>query len=87
VYSSTAVVYYTIFRDATNIGCSTGNNAIGYFDTYNGAIDGCLCYTVLDSPNTTSATTYQIYIKGISGTTYLGSTNILSRITAFEIAG
>ena len=86
VYNSATACQYTIFRGATNIGSSTGNNSIGYFDSNNGAIDGSLCYTVLDSPSTTSATTYQVYMKAGSGTTYLGSTSYLSRITAFEIA-
>jgi hypothetical protein len=42
--------------------------------------------SVLDSPSSTSALTYQIYIKNLSGgTTYLNSGK--SSITAFEIAG
>ena len=86
-YNSLSTAYYTIFRGATNIGSATGANAIGYKDTYNGAIDGYICYTVLDSPNTTSATTYQVYMKGATGTTYGGSTNMLSTITALEIKG
>ena len=86
-YNSATSAYYTIFRGATNIGSATGSNAIGYFDPYSGGIDGCICYTVLDSPNTTSATTYQVYMKASSGTTYCGSANFLATITALEIKG
>jgi hypothetical protein len=86
-YNTATSADYTIFRGATNIGSASGRSAIGYFDPYSGAIDGCICYTVLDSPNTTSATTYQVYMKASSGTTYCGSTNFLATITALEIKG
>jgi hypothetical protein len=46
--------------------------------------------TYLDSPATTSATTYAVYIRAISGTVYLGATglggNTTATITAMEIA-
>lgn len=73
----------TIFRGATDLG--SGAAGMSYFknisdDGFAGSI------SVLDSPSSTSALTYQIYIKNVSGgTTYLN--NGKSSITAFEIAG
>jgi hypothetical protein len=73
----------TIFRDATDLGSGAGG--MSYFK--NIADDGFpTSVSVLDSPSSTSALTYQIYIKNVSGgTTYLNSGR--SSITAFEIAG
>jgi len=73
----------TIFRDATDLGSGAGG--MSYFK--NIADDGFpTSVSVLDSPSTTSSTTYQIYVKNVSGgTTYLNSGK--SSITAFEIAG
>jgi hypothetical protein len=42
----------------------------------------------LDSPNTTSATTYQVQFKNDNNTTvYLNAQATLSSITAFEVKG
>jgi hypothetical protein len=73
----------TIFRGATDLGSGAGG--MSYFK--NIADDGFpTSVSVLDSPSTTSSTTYQIYVKNVSGgTTYLNSGK--SSITAFEIAG
>ena len=43
--------------------------------------------SILDSPNTTSAITYQVYMRSNGGTAYLNSGSLLGTITAFEIAG
>jgi len=73
----------TIFRGATDLGSGAGG--MSYFK--NIADDGFpTSVSVLDSPSTTSSTTYQIYVKNVSGgTTYLNSGK--SSITAFEIKG
>jgi hypothetical protein len=73
----------TIFRGATDLG--SGGSGMSYIK--NAADDGLpASVSVLDSPSSTSALTYQIYIKNLSGgTTYLNSGK--SSITAFEIAG
>jgi len=72
----------TIYRGATDLG--SGGAGMAYFK---GSDDGMPCsVSVLDSPSTTSSTTYQIYIKNLSG----GTINLnagKSSITAFEIAG
>ena len=77
----------TIFRNSTNLGGSAGMT-----NNYNGGYDqgASLCVSVLDSPNTTSAITYQLYIRtsNASGTATLNqNSNCQGSITAFEIAG
>jgi hypothetical protein len=73
---------WTVFRGATNIG-----NATGGLSGASGNVSIMGAYTKLDSPNTTSATTYQVYFRATSGTSYLGGNNAEQSITAFEIAG
>ena len=77
--------FYTIFRDATNIGSSNGLSMMN-----NGATTGAMGFgmSVLDSPNTTSAITYQVYMK-IAGaeTATINASAVRGTITAFEIAG
>jgi len=81
--SSAHTGYITIFRGATDI----GSGSVGMSGFKNIGDDGIpVSVSVLDSPSTTSATTYQIYVKNISGgTTYLNQGS-KSSITAFEIA-
>ena len=84
--------FLTIFRDSTNLGNTNGMVAMGGLSSPS-SYDGTQCsISVLDSPSTTSAITYQLYfrsdnasrtasINGRSGTVVKGS------ITAFEIKG
>ena len=79
----------TIYRGATNLGSSNGGmsriwSKVSSIPVFPMAI------SVLDSPNTTSATTYQVYLyvsTGTSSTIYFNGldSNIQSSITAFEI--
>ena len=78
-YASGIVAVYTIYRGATNI----GNGSSGM--TENRLDWSTVSMSYLDSPSTTSATTYQVYWKVGSGTGYLNNGNTAS-ITAFEIA-
>jgi hypothetical protein len=74
-------IFATIFKGATNLGGSNGMAMA----TGNIWINGTMNY--LDSPATTSATTYQVYFRGSGGTFYvIGDTPITNSITAFEIA-
>jgi len=41
----------------------------------------------LDTPSTTSSTTYTVYLKSTSGTSYLGTGANTNTITLMEIAG
>ncbi len=80
-------VFGTIYRGATDLGA--GSNK-GLLAMYNGGSDGAspLAMSILDSPSTTSATTYQVYIRTTgSGILRLGIQNPKSSITAFEIKG
>lgn len=78
---------YTIYRDATNLGNSTNGMQVIPFGNYYP-----IAMSILDSPNTTSATTYQVYFRmtGGTGNAYLtaglaGAGNF-SSMTVFEIA-
>jgi hypothetical protein len=86
VNNSSLARYFTIFRGATNLGGSNGMSAL-YAE--NGAHPVTpLILSCLDSPNTTSATTYQVYMRTESSSTgFLTWNNTTSSITAFEIAG
>jgi hypothetical protein len=80
--------YYTIYRGASSL--AAGAN--GFKRAYNGAAGSrdqfSTCY--LDSPATTSATTYQVYFKsptGAGNTSYLNEGSATSSITVMEIKG
>ena len=77
---------YTVYRGSTNIG--GGNNG---FARLSGANSTWLPMGIsyLDSPSTTSATTYQLYGRAeAGGVTYFGGDgDMKSTITLMEIAG
>ena len=78
--------YVTIFRDATNIGDANG----GLNGMIVGADDLAVRFagSILDSPNTTSAITYEVRIRTSAGTFYFnypGTGQVMASITAFEI--
>jgi len=58
-------IYGTIYRNATNVG-----GADGMTNTYgqSSRVISSLAMTLLDSPATTSATSYTVYIKSSAGT-------------------
>jgi len=77
---STVDSFITIFRDATNLGTATHGMGLS-----NGGIWLPASLSILDSPATTSAVTYQVYLKAASGhTVYINDTGKGS-ITAFEV--
>ena len=88
--NSNTNIYYTIFRDSTNLGSSAdGMLALHkpqYTTSYNTASHNA-CMTILDFPSTTSQITYQVYIKPTGGTGYINYHNGKSVITAYEIEG
>ena len=81
-----AVNYYTIYRGSTNLGTTNG-----FAVTYNGAggLYVPLCMNYLDSPATTSATTYQVYMRvsNTSGGATLNAETSRGTITCLEIKG
>ena len=80
-------VHSTIYRDATDLSGVTYGFQSFYIPS--NVAPGMNCaMSVLDSPSSTSALTYQVYFKAQSGTSaYLGYNNCKMTITAFEIAG
>ena len=81
----------TIFRGATNLNSVNSNYGMGRIWS---RVDSRPVYPMaisyLDSPNTTSATTYQIYFRAApSGTVYLGGldSGSIASITCMEIKG
>ena len=75
---------FTIYRDSTNLGNSNG---LQFMD---GAGNGDpFAVSVLDSPNTTSSITYQLYFRNTAGAALnLNSPNsAINSITVFEIKG
>ena len=75
----------TLFRGATNLGTVTK----GFGTLFGGSsyIHAHATLQILDSPNTTSATTYQVYFSVGANTGLLNTDGGFSSITAFEIAG
>ena len=76
--------YATIYRGATNLGNGTsGMTAIS------ASTGDSMAMSYLDSPATTSATTYQVYIRGTSTnpSTSLNWNSTKGSITLFEIKG
>ena len=79
--------FFTIFRGATNLGGGSGNALGVFFDPQNNGV-GTMAIGYLDSPSTTSSTTYQVQFKNDNGTTVtLNAQGTLSSITAFEVKG
>ena len=81
--STTNSLYYTIYRDATNLGGTLGMTA---FSNGNGN-QFPLAMSYLDSPSTTSSTTYTVYFRTSTGSVFFGENNMVTSITAMEIAG
>lgn len=86
-----SIAYFTIYRDSTDLGSSTGGNGRGLSQNYGGGSDvrTSMNMAILDSPSTTSQVTYQVYIKdnGSSGQVDINWNNCKSTITAMEIGG
>ena len=85
--TGTHSIFLTLFRDSTNLGEPTR----GFGNLFSGSSYNYAHATlqILDSPNTTSAITYQPYFKVGNNTGRInnGATGSFSTITAFEVAG
>jgi hypothetical protein len=85
--TTTANAISTIYRDSTNLGNGTSGFATCYSE---GGADIAISQpmSILDSPNTTSQVTYQVYFRaGSSANAFLNAFNEKGTITAFEIEG
>ena len=78
-------VYSTVYRGATNLGGANGF----IFSSGTGASSNINSnsFNYLDSPSTTSSTTYQFYFKTNSGTAYINRAGATGVITVLEIKG
>jgi len=82
---SGVISFYTIARDANNLVTNAGLAKIeSGNDSY---IRVPISMTYLDSPSTTSAITYQVYLRRNAGTAFLNIDNTVSSITCMEIKG
>jgi hypothetical protein len=75
-------VLFTIFRGATNLGAGTASAFAENRPDWNS-----VAFSYLDSPSTTSATTYQVYFKSDSGGLAYLNNDTTASLTAFEIKG
>jgi hypothetical protein len=87
---------FQLVRDSTNIGVSTSGSTSNQTAILGSGASAAITYTVsimfLDSPSTTSATTYKVQARRTVGTLYVGRNNsgtngAISTITVMEIAG
>ena len=84
--ANAATVSCTLYRNSTDLGNASFGFTAMYLPNTTGETTGSLNY--LDSPSTTSSTTYTIYFKRMdsAGTVYVGNTGRTSVITLLEIA-
>jgi len=83
---NSGLIVCTIYRGSTNLG--SGSMGLGrYYHNGVTSADRNFAIQYLDSPSTTSATTYQVYLKCSGGTHYWGVGNASGSITAMEIKG
>ncbi len=78
--------YYTIYRDSTNL--AVGNNGMASVRADGGGAGGIIPTSVskIDTPNSTSQITYQIYVRSDGATVAINNrANITGTIVAMEI--
>jgi hypothetical protein len=76
--------FYTIYRGATNLGGTAGIQK-WYGNTTN-PFNIPLSLLILDSPATTSATTYSVFFRSGGQSVSVGFTDTVSTITLMELA-
>jgi hypothetical protein len=80
-------VYLSVFRGATNLATTGSPATLGIWYTAT-AGQGTVAFTFLDSPSTTSSTTYTIYIAGSGGTNaQFSNSSLTSTLTLQEVSG
>jgi hypothetical protein len=87
--SSSYALVYTLYRGATNLGGAT--YGFGWINATAQRIEVPISIVYLDSPNTTSSTTYRTYIRSSNAAASVEKPSISSdmteTITLVEIAG
>lgn len=76
--------YGTIYRNSTNLAAGANNDALNYIAGVNSEVFTPWSMSIIDSPNTTSATTYAFYFKTNSTAVY-PNTGARMYIHALEI--
>ena len=78
--------YWTIFRGTVS---GTNLSAVGFnvMGATSSDLESSAAMSYLDSPATTSATTYTVGMKAVSGTVYWSANSTTSTITLMEVAG
>jgi hypothetical protein len=88
--ASGRILYATLYRTISG-GSATDiiGNSIGIAQVYGDSsrVQAPVALSALDSPNTTSAVTYQVYIKNYDGQVGFNNNEGETQLTAFEIAG
>ena len=79
------IQWFSLFRGSTNLGDSGNGFSSNVADS--GRMQSTIGMSYLDSPNTTSSTTYQVYSKVNSNYAYINLYGSHSTITVTEIAG
>ncbi len=79
----TGRIFYTIFRDSTNIGSSNGLSILENFS--GGVMAVPVNLALLDSPSTTSSTTYEVRMRVENASSTINYTTPLGSITVMEI--
>ena len=74
--------HFTIYRDSTNLGNTTGFYAHFANQSY---LQGGLSMIVLDSPSSSSSITYAAYVKTTSGPVNFQGASTRTVITAMEV--
>jgi hypothetical protein len=83
-----ANVYFVIKRGSTSLGGAANDSNTGMVLVSNTRFLSGLSFSYLDSPSTTSATTYELYIKSSSGgTVRYRPDESMSSLILTEIAG
>ena len=85
--SGAATNSVTLYRDSTNLGSASSGMASQYGSGGSGSCNFGMNY--LDSPSTTSSTTYRVYFKANSGAhnQVIFTDNSVGSLTLMEIAG
>jgi hypothetical protein len=79
---------WTLYRGATNLGGTAGGVSDNFGEIYNsaGGIVASAYFSYLDSPSTTSSTTYTVYMRTNAGTAFTGFDSSRVSVTMMEIA-
>ena len=81
--------YFTIYRNSTNISPASGtgqNQAFSLIWANSSIVQANATFSYLDSPATTSATTYTVYFTASAGTVTVSINNLASTIILQEVA-